>query len=155
MNAWPAVAKIFGCSNRKKRRPGAHAGTFLFFISFSSGVKTGYLIDKEQDYPRNNFTHSGISYSQYLWHRKPTKNMPQHETKHCPRCMAPFECKAGNIAECQCSSITFSEEEKTYISNTYSDCLCRKCLLDMKHEMRLKSFNQQSEDILKPIQKKN
>jgi hypothetical protein len=81
--------------------------------------------------------------------------MPHHETKHCPRCKAAFECKVGNIAECQCSGITFNETEKDYIAQNYADCLCRKCLLEVKHEMRLKSFNQQSDKILSPIQKKN
>jgi len=80
--------------------------------------------------------------------------MPHHETKHCPRCQAPFECKVGNIAECQCSGIIFNEAEKDYVSRKYSDCLCRKCLLDIKREMRIDSYNRQTKEILKPIQKK-
>jgi hypothetical protein len=81
--------------------------------------------------------------------------MPQHETKQCPRCKVPFECKVGNITECQCSGITFNEAEKDYVARSYSDCLCRKCLLEIKHEIRLTSYNQQTRDILKPIQKKD
>lgn len=67
--------------------------------------------------------------------------MPQHEPKSCPRCSALFECKVGNVAECQCNGINFTEEEKHYIAQQYSDCLCRRCLLEMKHEIRLKEFN--------------
>ena len=81
--------------------------------------------------------------------------MPHHEPKTCPRCKAPFECKVGNITECQCSGITFNEEEKDYVAKSYSDCLCRKCLLEIKHEMRLASYNKKSEQILAPLKKKD
>ena len=36
----------------------------------------------------------------------------KHEPRNCPRCNKTFECKVGNIAQCQCSSIVLSEEEK-------------------------------------------
>jgi len=54
--------------------------------------------------------------------------MCQHETKQCGRCHTPFECKVGNILECQCYGVSLTEEQKDYIDNNYNDCLCRSCL---------------------------
>jgi Cysteine-rich CWC len=57
---------------------------------------------------------------------------PQAESKLCPRCQAPFECRVGNIAECQCSGIQLTAEDKAFIASNYTDCLCRDCLLAIK-----------------------
>ena len=62
--------------------------------------------------------------------------MACHETKYCPRCNAPFECKVGNILLCQCDGVQFSEAEKVYIGSRYQDCLCRSCLLVLKEEVK-------------------
>ncbi len=61
--------------------------------------------------------------------------MCQHETKKCPRCNAAFECKPGNITQCQCFGITISNELKKHIEERYSDCLCRACLLQLQNEV--------------------
>lgn len=58
--------------------------------------------------------------------------MCNHETKTCPRCNEPFECKVGNILQCQCFGLTFSMEEKAFIEDRYQDCLCRKCLITLQ-----------------------
>ena len=58
--------------------------------------------------------------------------MSKHEKKHCPRCNIVFECKPGNIIQCQCSAIQLSVEEKAYIEGKYDDCLCIGCLQDMQ-----------------------
>ncbi|PSK95017.1 cysteine-rich CWC family protein [Taibaiella chishuiensis] len=79
--------------------------------------------------------------------------MPCHETKSCPRCSAAFECKVGNVTACQCDGITFNDAEKDYIARNYADCLCRKCLLEIRHEIRLKSFNEKVNQILPPLKK--
>jgi len=79
--------------------------------------------------------------------------MPCHETKYCPRCNAPFECKVGNVNECQCSGISFTDTEKDYIARRYADCLCRKCLLEIRHEMRVETFNEKLNQIFPPTQK--
>jgi hypothetical protein len=47
--------------------------------------------------------------------------MPQHENKSCPRCNKTFECKVGNVLECQCSQIQLSYEEKVFIEDKYAD----------------------------------
>jgi len=63
--------------------------------------------------------------------------MPNHEKKNCERCNASFECKAGNITQCQCNQIHLSLEEKIYIESKYSDCLCANCLSAIKSELFL------------------
>ncbi len=60
--------------------------------------------------------------------------MSNHEEKQCPRCKAAFECKAGSIAFCQCSSIALSAEEREYIKAEYDVCLCLACLNEKKLE---------------------
>jgi hypothetical protein len=57
-----------------------------------------------------------------------------HETKICPRCEQPFECKPGNISACQCNSIVLTEEEKAFIASRYEDCLCINCLTNLKNK---------------------
>jgi len=64
--------------------------------------------------------------------------MSLHESKSCARCQSPFECKVGNIAQCQCSGISLSDEEKTWVAANYVDCLCRSCLLEIQREFRRK-----------------
>ena len=54
--------------------------------------------------------------------------MCQHENKICPRCGAGFECKTGNIAQCQCYGFAVSGELSIYLEQRYNDCLCKKCL---------------------------
>lgn len=63
--------------------------------------------------------------------------MPQHENKPCPRCNQTFECKVGNIAECQCSSVTLSYEERVFIEGKYTDCLCAECLQTLQFQYKL------------------
>lgn len=59
--------------------------------------------------------------------------MPQCEQKVCPRCDQPLECKVGDIAHCQCSTIELTLEERSFIEDRYSDCLCINCLKDLKN----------------------
>jgi len=61
--------------------------------------------------------------------------MASHETKHCERCGHAFECKAGNILQCQCYTVPLSEIEKDYIANQYGDCLCADCLYVLKNKI--------------------
>ncbi len=63
--------------------------------------------------------------------------MPQHETKTCPRCNRAFECKQGNINECQCQGVRLQYDERVYLENRYIDCLCAHCLEALKFEYRL------------------
>ncbi|MBS1916562.1 MAG: cysteine-rich CWC family protein [Bacteroidetes bacterium] len=58
--------------------------------------------------------------------------MCKHEENTCPRCRQPFECRVGDIANCQCYGIGFTAEEKAFMEGRYDGCLCRNCLLDLK-----------------------
>jgi hypothetical protein len=58
--------------------------------------------------------------------------MCKHEEKYCPRCRAPFECKVGDIAQCQCYGVALTLEEKAFMEERYEDCLCRNCLMELK-----------------------
>lgn len=62
--------------------------------------------------------------------------MATHEPKSCPSCNQVFECKPGNITECQCFGLVFTEAEKEYIGKITTDCLCRNCLLGLQQELR-------------------
>ena len=59
--------------------------------------------------------------------------MPQHEQKICPRCKNTFECKAGDITNCQCINIELNIEERSFIEDRFKDCLCFNCLLELKN----------------------
>ncbi|MBS1760493.1 MAG: cysteine-rich CWC family protein [Bacteroidetes bacterium] len=62
-------------------------------------------------------------------------NTKLHETKTCSRCGAGFECKPGNITQCQCFNLPLSDEQKAYIEMRYNDCLCRNCLIHLSSEL--------------------
>lgn len=73
--------------------------------------------------------------------------MCKHEEKNCPRCNGSFECKVGDIANCQCATVKLSDKERDFIAAQYSDCLCAGCMEAMKtahhqlqHQLQLNVF---------------
>jgi hypothetical protein len=48
--------------------------------------------------------------------------------KICPRCKKEFICHAENISACACSKLALSNETKSFLANTFYDCLCTGCL---------------------------
>src|SRR5687768_16191708 len=70
--------------------------------------------------------------------------MCQHETRNCPRCGKGFECKPGNITQCQCYGVRLTDEERTFISQRYGDCLCRECLVLLKNKRNCFSQSRQN-----------
>ncbi|TMI65686.1 MAG: hypothetical protein E6H07_07180 [Bacteroidetes bacterium] len=58
-----------------------------------------------------------------------------HEHKSCPRCKNNFECKPGNITQCQCYGFKITDELRVYMEQRYHDCLCRNCLEYLSHEL--------------------
>lgn len=52
----------------------------------------------------------------------------KHEIKTCPRCGSTFECRVGDILQCQCYGITLTIDQQREIIKNYDDCLCRSCL---------------------------
>jgi hypothetical protein len=69
--------------------------------------------------------------------------MPLHETKYCPRCQQPFECKAGSISNCQCSDIQLDAGLMQLIREQYADCLCIACLRDL---LNIASYPEKNKD---------
>jgi hypothetical protein len=57
----------------------------------------------------------------------------KYEIKSCPRCGTKFECKPGNITQCQCYSVSLTKDESVFIKEIYDECLCAKCLFKMKN----------------------
>lgn len=55
----------------------------------------------------------------------------KHETKACGRCGDLFECKVGDVVNCQCSQVQLSPETFEFLANTHFDCLCSKCLVEI------------------------
>lgn len=70
----------------------------------------------------------------------------KYEIKKCPRCGSKFECKVGNITQCECFTIKLSRCEINFIKNFYEDCICVNCLKKMKQLYKenriLKSFEE-------------
>lgn len=70
--------------------------------------------------------------------------LTKHENKKCARCHTNFECKVGNVLECQCSQIKLNYEERIYVESLYTDCLCINCLRILQQQyilMRKKAFH--------------
>ncbi|MEP6674016.1 MAG: cysteine-rich CWC family protein [Ferruginibacter sp.] len=66
--------------------------------------------------------------------------MCKHEDKFCPRCHVKFECKVGNITQCQCYGIELKNEEQAFISSKYNDCLCANCIKEIRTEFNINKF---------------
>lgn len=52
----------------------------------------------------------------------------KHEIKICQRCENSFECKVGDVANCQCSTVSVTAAANDFLEKTDYDCLCKKCL---------------------------
>jgi len=62
--------------------------------------------------------------------------MPNHEIKVCSCCLKTFECKVGNVLECQCNEIHLTYEERNAIELKYTDCLCIDCLYILRYKFQ-------------------
>lgn len=80
--------------------------------------------------------------------------MCSHEHKFCPRCNAEFECKVGSINLCQCASVTLNENEREYIREKFDDCLCAKCMQEIRSEFHNQLFQDKLKSILGVFYKK-
>ncbi|UII20583.1 cysteine-rich CWC family protein [Fulvivirga ligni] len=74
--------------------------------------------------------------------------MPRHEDKYCPRCKTLFECKVGNVSQCQCSKVDLNQEERHYLAQKYGDCLCASCMTLLKSEYNVKKYKEAINKIL-------
>ncbi|WP_207492310.1 cysteine-rich CWC family protein [Aridibaculum aurantiacum] len=60
--------------------------------------------------------------------------MGVHEMKTCPACKNTFECKANNIAHCQCTQVVLPVKVMDTIKKSYDDCLCLACLQQLVND---------------------
>ena len=54
--------------------------------------------------------------------------MMDGKKKICPRCNKEFNCHSEHIATCACSKISLTHETKSFLANTFYDCICTDCL---------------------------
>jgi Family of unknown function (DUF5522)/Cysteine-rich CWC len=78
------------------------------------------------------------------------------QMKNCPRCNVVFECKVGDITNCQCGEVNISSEARKFLSKTTYDCLCQNCLqhfeqLINKANMHPTSFANQKEPLVEGL----
>jgi len=74
--------------------------------------------------------------------------MPKHEIKTCPHCQKTFECKSGDIVNCQCETEILTQQHRDYISRQYDDCLCANCMRAMRSEFNVGQFNLQMQQLV-------
>ena len=53
--------------------------------------------------------------------------------KVCPRCGATFECMHDNISQCHCASVQLTSDQRIYLKENFSDCICPHCLDEVSH----------------------
>lgn len=59
----------------------------------------------------------------------------KHEVKSCPRCGVIFECKVGDVVNCQCYEVKIQAKTNEFLSNAYYDCLCKNCLASIDKQL--------------------
>jgi hypothetical protein len=77
-------------------------------------------------------------------------NERKHEILICKRCRSPFECKTGDVHNCQCTAIPLSDASKIFLDHTYFGCLCANCLTEIQIKvsaLKGKSFPKSSDQI--------
>lgn len=52
--------------------------------------------------------------------------------KGCERCGASFVCRPYDISRCDCRAVALSPEEARFIAVQFRDCVCNRCLLELK-----------------------
>lgn len=68
--------------------------------------------------------------------------MQKHEEKYCPKCNGYFECRMGDVTNCQCSTVQLNQETVQFLSQTYFDCLCKNCLAKIDNDVKVsKKYN--------------
>ena len=72
--------------------------------------------------------------------------------KICGRCQSEFECRADDILNCQCNTVSVSNETHLFLQKTHFGCLCKNCLIEineiiesLKNEIMISSNNLKEE----------
>ena len=74
--------------------------------------------------------------------------MTKHEQKTCPHCKSHFECKSGDITNCQCESVILTQEHRDYIYSQYDDCLCASCIRALRSHYNVQQFNLEMQQLV-------
>ncbi len=74
--------------------------------------------------------------------------MSKHEIKNCPSCSHPFECKTGDIINCQCETVKLTQQHRNYIQSKYDDCLCANCMNKLRSQFNTQQFNYQIQQLI-------
>lgn len=74
--------------------------------------------------------------------------MYKHELKTCPHCQKEFECKCGDIINCQCQQVELKQQHRNHLSKLYNDCLCADCIVLIRTEYNIKQSEMQIQKIL-------
>ena len=80
--------------------------------------------------------------------------MKEGKQKICPRCTKEFICQAENIAACTCSLVPLSNETKSFLANTFYDCMCGVCLEKLNQQVAMEKqypFPDRGGDIIEGI----
>jgi hypothetical protein len=56
--------------------------------------------------------------------------------KTCARCGATFVCKVDDLPHCQCVGVSVAPDLLAKLQETYSDCLCSRCLKELAGKQR-------------------
>ncbi|MBL7931502.1 MAG: cysteine-rich CWC family protein [Bacteroidia bacterium] len=68
----------------------------------------------------------------------------------CVRCQTSITCLPNDISRCDCNKVTLTTEEYRYINSQYQNCVCNKCLEDLKSEYHSKHhFNRPDNSIFR------
>src|SRR4051812_16403493 len=77
-----------------------------------------------------------------LLYTKLRRPLYQHETKICPRCAQPFECRVQDVAHCQCYAVAVTAQGRAAMAEKYTDCLCPGCIKAMQAPVALPGTNE-------------
>lgn len=68
----------------------------------------------------------------------------------CARCQVVITCLPNDISRCDCNKVKLTAEEYRYINSQYQECVCNRCLEDLKNEYHAKHhFNRPDNSIIR------
>lgn len=54
----------------------------------------------------------------------------------------------GSISLCQCTAVEISDDERAYFNEKYNECLCAKCMKELKSEYGIQRYKSRLKRIL-------
>jgi hypothetical protein len=57
-------------------------------------------------------------------------------SKLCERCNEHFYCQPENIMACQCYCVQLSDATRSFLEQSFFDCLCQKCLIEIDKKIQ-------------------